>query len=159
VATFRDGRQAPARAGAGQGRRVLIAGAGIAGLATALRLQRSGWDTLVVERSATRRAGGYMVNLLGSGYDAAQRFGILPALQVRDLGAFTSILVKADGRHKFTLPDSIARAALGSLRVEPATVVCDLEGEHAVRLPESHSDRRRWRGPGWFTPKTQPAPA
>ncbi|MFE3457836.1 FAD-dependent oxidoreductase [Nocardiopsis aegyptia] len=100
-------------AGGGRTRRVVVVGAGIAGLATALRLRRDGWDVLVVERAPGRRSGGYMVNLLGRGYDAAERLGVLPALAEADLGWFTSILVRADGSRKFTVPPAIARAAIG----------------------------------------------
>lgn len=94
-------------------RRVIIAGAGIAGLATALRLHRSGWHPLVVERAPARRSSGYMVNLLGAGYEAAEQLGIAEALRRHDLGPFTSILVNADGTRKLTVPTELAHAALG----------------------------------------------
>ncbi|WP_307796045.1 FAD-dependent oxidoreductase [Amycolatopsis sp. 195334CR] len=93
--------------------RVVVVGAGIAGLAAALRLHRDGRDVLVVERAPGRRSSGYMVNLAGIGYDAAEALGLGPALAERDLGAFTSILVKADGRKKFTVPAAVAQAAVG----------------------------------------------
>jgi 2-polyprenyl-6-methoxyphenol hydroxylase-like FAD-dependent oxidoreductase len=98
----------------GRTRRVVVVGAGIAGLATALRLRRSGWEVLVVERAPGRRSGGYMVNLVGTGYDAAERLGLLSALAERGLGWFTSILVRADGSRKFTVPSEIAQAAIGA---------------------------------------------
>lgn len=91
----------------------VIVGAGIAGLATALRLGRDGWHTVVVERAPARRSSGYMVNLIGQGYDAAERLGLIPALSRHDLGLFTTVLVHADGRPKFTVPSAIAEAALG----------------------------------------------
>jgi 2-polyprenyl-6-methoxyphenol hydroxylase-like FAD-dependent oxidoreductase len=94
-------------------KRAVIVGAGIAGLATALRLEQDGWSTVVVERAPTRRSSGYMVNLLGPGYDAAERLDLLAALSAHDLGLFTTVLVRADGRAKFTVPSSIAEAALG----------------------------------------------
>ncbi|MFC7545206.1 FAD-dependent oxidoreductase [Plantactinospora sp. GCM10030261] len=93
--------------------RAVIVGAGIAGLATALRLAQDGWDTLVVERSPTRRSGGYLVNLLGAGFDAAEQLGLVPALSPRALGLFTTVLVRADGRPKLTVPAAVAEAALG----------------------------------------------
>lgn len=96
------------------GRRAIVVGAGIAGLATALRLHRSGWRVLIVERAPARRSSGYMVNLLGSGYDAGERLGLLPELKKRDLGVFTSILVRADGSAKLTVPAAIVEAAVGS---------------------------------------------
>ena len=100
-------------AGGTRAGRAVVSGAGIAGLAAALRLHRAGWEVLVVERAPARRSGGYMVNLVGPGYAAAERLGLLPALAPRDLGLFTSVLVKADGRPKFTVPAAIAQAALG----------------------------------------------
>lgn len=111
MGTDDDGRE---RNGTARRRRVVIVGAGIAGLAAALRLRRAGWDPLVVERAPHRRSSGYMVNLLGEGYHAADRLGLLPALAPHDLGLFTTVLVKADGRPKFTIPTAIAHAALGS---------------------------------------------
>ena len=95
-------------------RRVVVAGAGIAGLATALRLHQAGWAVLVVERAPARRSSGYLVNLLGQGYGAAERLGVLPELADRDLGVFTSILVKSDGRQKVVVPAAFAQAALGA---------------------------------------------
>ena len=94
-------------------RRAVVVGAGIAGLATARRLCQIGWESTVIERAPGRRSSGYMVNLLGQGYDAAERLDILPALAPRDLGTFRSIIVRADGRHKFTVPQAIVQAAMG----------------------------------------------
>ncbi|WP_459547139.1 FAD-dependent oxidoreductase [Nocardia sp. X0981] len=94
--------------------RAVVVGAGIAGLAAALRLHQHGWEVVVVERSPARRSSGYLVNLHGPGYDAAERLGLLPALAPRDIGSFTSILVHADGREKFTVPGDTATAALGT---------------------------------------------
>lgn len=95
-------------------RSAVVSGAGIAGLAAALTLHQAGWEVLVVERAAARRSSGYLVNVLGQGYDAVERLGVLPELAKQDLGAFTSILVKADGRKKLTVPVALAEAALGT---------------------------------------------
>lgn len=94
-------------------KRAVIVGGGIAGRATALRLGQDGWRTVVVERAPGRRSSGYLVNLLGPGYDAAERLGLLTALSTRQLGLFTTVLVRADGKPKFTVPSAIAEAALG----------------------------------------------
>ncbi|MFD1500897.1 FAD-dependent oxidoreductase, partial [Streptosporangium lutulentum] len=61
--------------------RVIIIGAGIAGLAAALRLRQIGWESLIIERASQRRGGGYGVAFGGIGYNAAERMGILPALK------------------------------------------------------------------------------
>ncbi|MEU8242899.1 FAD-dependent oxidoreductase [Actinoplanes missouriensis] len=94
-------------------RRAVIVGAGIAGLATAVRLGRDGWRTVIVERAPARRRSGYMVNLIGAGFDAAERLGLLSALTEKDLGVFTTVLVRADGSPKFTVPAAVAEAAVG----------------------------------------------
>lgn len=93
---------------------VVIAGAGIAGLATALRLHRDGHRILVVERAPDRRSGGYLVNLVGPGFDAAEGLGLVPALRGRDQGIFTSLLVRADGSTRMTMPAALAEQSLGS---------------------------------------------
>jgi len=95
-------------------KRAVIIGSGIAGLATALRLGMDGWSTVVIERSPARRSGGYMVNLLGVGFDAAERLGLTGPLSGRKLGLFTTVLVRADGRPKLTMSKSFAEAALGA---------------------------------------------
>lgn len=95
-------------------RKAIVVGAGIAGLAAALRLHRAGWRAIVIERAPARRSSGYMVNLIGGGYDAVERLGLVPDLSKRDLGSFTSILVRADGSTKFTVPTAIVEAAHGA---------------------------------------------
>ena len=65
--------------------RALVVGAGIAGLATAVRLHGIGWDVELIERAPGRRTGGYAVNFAGLGYDAAERMGFLPALINKNL--------------------------------------------------------------------------
>ncbi|GAA1003912.1 FAD-dependent monooxygenase [Nocardiopsis tropica] len=90
--------------------RVLIAGAGIAGLAAALRLHRDGHEIVVVERARARRTGGYLINLLGTGFDAAERLGLDGALRAHDQGMFTSNLVRADGSTRLTMPAAMAES-------------------------------------------------
>ena len=63
--------------------RALIVGAGIAGMATAIRLRQIGWDPLIVERSPERRTGGYFIGLYPEGREAAQRLGIFEDLHTR----------------------------------------------------------------------------
>jgi 2-polyprenyl-6-methoxyphenol hydroxylase-like FAD-dependent oxidoreductase len=61
--------------------KALVAGAGIAGLAAALSLNRRGWHVEIVERARNFRSGGYMIDFFGPGFDAAERLGLLPALE------------------------------------------------------------------------------
>jgi 2-polyprenyl-6-methoxyphenol hydroxylase-like FAD-dependent oxidoreductase len=62
--------------------RVIVCGAGIAGLAAANRLAALGHDVIVVERTPSPRTQGYMIDFFGPGYDAIEAMGLLPALQL-----------------------------------------------------------------------------
>ncbi len=61
----------------------VICGAGIAGLAAAISLERHGWRITLVEHAHELRDGGYMIDFFGPGYDAAERIGILDDLRER----------------------------------------------------------------------------
>lgn len=61
--------------------RVVICGAGIAGLALAGRLHAIGWDVLVVEKAPGPRVQGYMIDFFGPGYEAAAEIGLEPRLR------------------------------------------------------------------------------
>ncbi|SDJ73121.1 FAD-dependent monooxygenase [Nonomuraea jiangxiensis] len=94
-------------------KRAVIVGAGIAGLAAALRLHRIGWEPVLVERAPARRTGGYVVAFFGRGYDAAERMGVLPALRERHSGPVGMTYLKPDGRHRYTVPSRTVSALLG----------------------------------------------
>ncbi|MFI2486107.1 FAD-dependent oxidoreductase [Promicromonospora kroppenstedtii] len=93
--------------------RAVVVGAGIAGLATALRLHRAGWEALVIERTPSRRSGGYAVTFAGPGYDAAERMGILPELAERHITPDRMDYVRPDGRTRFSVPGPTVRAMVG----------------------------------------------
>ncbi|OXM75149.1 MULTISPECIES: FAD-dependent monooxygenase [Amycolatopsis] len=93
--------------------KAIIAGGGIAGLATALRLHQIGWEPVVIERAPARRSGGYAVTFSGIGYDAAERMGVLAALAERHITPDKLIYVRPDGRTRFTVPGPTVRAMLG----------------------------------------------
>ncbi|MFB9902366.1 FAD-dependent oxidoreductase [Allokutzneria oryzae] len=60
--------------------RVVVCGAGIAGIAFAVRLADQGEDVVVLERAPGPRTQGYMIDFFGPGHDAARRMGLLPRL-------------------------------------------------------------------------------
>ncbi|MBK5002835.1 NAD(P)-binding protein [Pseudomonas sp. S31] len=60
--------------------KILIQGAGIAGLAAAWWLKRRGFAVVVVERAADLRCDGFVLSLGGSGHEVAGRMGILEGL-------------------------------------------------------------------------------
>ncbi len=59
---------------------VLVSGGGIAGLALALQLVRSGMRTTVVERADAPRPGGQAVDLRGASREVAERMGLMPGI-------------------------------------------------------------------------------
>lgn len=96
------------------GKKAVIIGAGIAGLATALRLRQAGWSPLVVERAPARRTGGYTVTFAGIGYDAAERMGILGDLAARHITPDAMNYLKPSGALRFSVPGPTVRAMLGT---------------------------------------------
>ncbi|WP_218025855.1 FAD-dependent monooxygenase [Nocardia miyunensis] len=65
------------------GKRALVVGMGVSGIATAARLRRAGWTPVIIERAPARRTGGYFIALFGAGQAAARRLGILDAMHNR----------------------------------------------------------------------------
>ena len=59
---------------------VLISGNGIAGPTLAYWLAAKGFRPTLVERAPRLRSGGYIIDFWGSGYDVAERMGLLPEL-------------------------------------------------------------------------------
>jgi 2-polyprenyl-6-methoxyphenol hydroxylase-like FAD-dependent oxidoreductase len=82
-------------------RTVLISGAGIAGLALALRLHQRGFVPVLVERAQALRDGGYMLALSDPGYDAADRLGISDALRAAEYLPQRMVALDGAGREKF----------------------------------------------------------
>ncbi|MEU4232000.1 FAD-dependent monooxygenase [Nonomuraea sp. NPDC026600] len=93
--------------------RAIIIGAGIAGLAAALRLHQIGWDTLIVERAPARRGGGYAVTFGGIGYDAAEHMGILNPLLNKGFTTNELVYHKGDGSRRFSLDRATIAATTG----------------------------------------------
>ncbi len=58
-------------------KKVLISGAGIAGLTLAWWLKKYGFDPTIVEIAPSLRRGGYMIDFWGVGFDVAEKMGLL----------------------------------------------------------------------------------
>jgi 2-polyprenyl-6-methoxyphenol hydroxylase-like FAD-dependent oxidoreductase len=61
--------------------KILISGAGIAGLTLAVLLKEQGHDLLVVEHDEAVPTEGYMMDFFGSGWDVAERMGLTDKLR------------------------------------------------------------------------------
>lgn len=83
--------------------RVLISGAGIAGLSLALRLHQRGLTPTVLERAPRLRDSGYMLGLSDPGTDAAERMGIASALRALHYVPERLAYVDGRGRERFAI--------------------------------------------------------
>jgi 2-polyprenyl-6-methoxyphenol hydroxylase-like FAD-dependent oxidoreductase len=82
------------------GKRALVVGLGVSGIATAICLRKAGWEPVIVERAPGRRRGGYFIGLFEPGMDAAQRIGILDDIHDRYPSDCVSYTVDRAGNHK-----------------------------------------------------------
>ncbi len=132
--------------------RIAINGCGIAGPTLAWWLRHHGHTPVLFERAAALRRGGYLVDFWGTGFDVAERMGLLPALRrdgyamerlrtVTARGCTTSsigvdvIQEITDGRYF-----SIARSDLSARIVEACDGIEMHFGTHVTGL-EDRGDR------------------
>lgn len=114
--------------------RAIISGAGIAGLASAIALSRNGWDVEVHERANGPRAGGYLIDFFGPGYEAAGTLGLLDALVHKGHRIDAAHFLDATGRQRSMLRyDLAARAAGGGKLV--SLLRGEIEGVLLDHLP------------------------
>jgi 2-polyprenyl-6-methoxyphenol hydroxylase-like FAD-dependent oxidoreductase len=92
--------------------KVLICGAGIAGLALARRLATLGDEVVLLEHSPRPREEGYMIDFFGPGYDAAEAMGLLPAIHQVTYPVEEASFVDQRGRRRAGLPYGLLRTAL-----------------------------------------------
>ena len=78
--------------------RIAINGCGIAGPTLAWWLRHYGFTPVIFERAPALRAGGYAVDFWGSGYQVAERMGILPGLRTDGYVVERLRSVSASGR-------------------------------------------------------------
>jgi len=125
--------------------RVAINGAGVAGPTAAFWLARRGHEPVLFERAPSRRAGGYVIDFWGLGYDLAERMGIVERL--RERGYFVEQLVAVDehGHRIATAQVEPMRKAVGDrfvsiARSELSDALLDACGDVPVRFGTSITD-------------------
>jgi len=83
--------------------KAVICGAGIAGLSAAKFLSDKGWDIEIVEKAPGLRTAGYILDFFGTGFDAAERAGLLSALRERALDVSALVYVDQNDKVKSKL--------------------------------------------------------
>lgn len=78
--------------------RVAISGCGIAGPTLAYWLHHYGHDVVLVEQAPQLRTGGYMIDCWGTGYDIAEKMGLIPRLRRFGYDIEKTVLVDGGGR-------------------------------------------------------------
>jgi 2-polyprenyl-6-methoxyphenol hydroxylase-like FAD-dependent oxidoreductase len=94
--------------------RALICGGGIAGLTLAICLKDIGWEPLVVEREPALRAEGYMMDFFGTGWDVAERMGLVDALRALRYPIDAMQYVDDTGRPYISVPIERIKRALSN---------------------------------------------
>jgi 2-polyprenyl-6-methoxyphenol hydroxylase-like FAD-dependent oxidoreductase len=83
--------------------KILISGAGIAGLTLSFWLRLGDHDLTVVEKAPSLRDEGYMIDFFGSGYDVSERMLLLGDLEKIHYQISRLAFVDAHGREKFSI--------------------------------------------------------
>jgi 2-polyprenyl-6-methoxyphenol hydroxylase-like FAD-dependent oxidoreductase len=94
--------------------RVLISGAGIAGLTLAIELKQNGFEPLVIERETAAPESGYMMDFFGTGWDVASRMGLIERLDAIHYPIDTLEFVDDAGNPWLNVPIGRIRAALAN---------------------------------------------
>ncbi|WP_282792435.1 FAD-dependent monooxygenase [Streptomyces sp. CC224B] len=112
-------------------RRVLVSGAGVAGLALAYWLRRAGCTVTVVEKAGALRDGGYPIDVRGTATEVVRRMGILARVREAHIASRRCTFLHADGRAVASLsPRAVVGGAEGQdLEVRRGDLVALL---HAV---------------------------
>lgn len=146
--------------------RVLIVGAGIAGSTLANWLQRAGHEPTLLERAPVLRKGGYLIDFWGTGFDVAERMGIVPRLlregyqltEARDVASDGHKTASLDpqrfvagtsGRYVSILRADLAAAIYDTLEESVETIFGDTvarldEGEQSVHVEFEHGAEREF---------------
>ena len=93
-------------------KKVLISGAGIGGLTLAYFLHKNGYRPIIIEKAATLRDSGYMIDFFSSGISVAEKMGIIGQLKEKNHGSDIMIQQNEKGIKQFVLNMSGFRASV-----------------------------------------------
>jgi 2-polyprenyl-6-methoxyphenol hydroxylase-like FAD-dependent oxidoreductase len=83
--------------------KILISGAGIAGLTTAYWLREHGFEPTIVERASEIRDGGYKIDIRGTAVDVIRRMGLLDEVRRLSTEVREATFVDRDGKTVATM--------------------------------------------------------
>lgn len=133
---------------------VLISGAGVAGPALALNLQRYGARVTVVEKAPELRAGGFAVDFRGHVHrKVLTEMGIRDEIHARQTRMGRQIVVDADGSPKVDLPSEMMSGDVEILRGDLARIMY----ERTRARSSTCSTTRSPRSPTHPTGSTSPS--
>lgn len=92
--------------------RVLISGGGIAGLTLAYWLHQDGIAAVVIEQAEAVRRDGYGIDFFGTGYDVAERMGLIDRLQSHPLPLDSIAYVNKAGKQVAKLDIGLMRSIM-----------------------------------------------
>jgi len=78
--------------------KILISGAGIAGPTLAYWLAHYGMEPTIIEEAQTLRTGGYIIDFFGTGFEIAERMGLLPEILSQGYRVEEVRVVNREGR-------------------------------------------------------------
>lgn len=94
--------------------RILISGAGIAGPTLAYWLSHYGFKPTIVEKATRLRAGGYVIDFWGAGFDIAERMALLPELLQKGYAVQELRVLNQSGKRVAGFPvEAFSRATKG----------------------------------------------
>ena len=131
--------------------RILISGAGVAGLACAIWLGRHGFRPVVIEKSSSIRADGYIISLSHASYRYAESLGLLRKIVAKNAGIKQSSYHDRHGRAMLTLDYrdlfagidvvQIMRDDLEDILYEEAKDLTEIRLSTSLAKIEAHGDR------------------
>ena len=100
--------------------KILISGAGIAGPTLAYWLAHFGMEPTIIEKAQTLRTGGYIIDFFGTGFEIAERMGVLPEILCKGYQVKEVRVVNREGRRVAGFSaESFWRAAGGRFTSPP----------------------------------------